>query len=57
MVSTIIFAIIIFSLIIFVHEFGHFVTARLFKVTVHEFAIGMGPVIFSKTKNNKERTI
>ena len=52
MVSTIIFAIIIFSLIIFVHEFGHFVTARLFKVTVHEFAIGMGPVIFSKTKNN-----
>lgn len=52
MALTIIFAIIIFSLIIFVHELGHFITARLFKVTVHEFAIGMGPAIFSRTKNN-----
>lgn len=52
MALTIIFAILIFSLIIFVHELGHFVTARLFKVKVHEFAIGMGPKIFSRTKNN-----
>lgn len=52
MALTIIFAILIFSLIIFVHELGHFITARLFKVTVHEFAIGMGPAIFSRTKNN-----
>ena len=52
MALTIIFAILIFSLIILVHELGHFWTARLFKVTVHEFAIGMGPKIFSRTKDN-----
>ncbi len=47
MIWTIIFAILFFSLIIFVHELGHFLTARLFKVTVHEFAIGMGPKLIS----------
>ncbi len=46
MIWTILFAVLFFSLIIFVHEFGHFITARLFKVTVHEFAVGMGPRIF-----------
>jgi len=34
---------------IFVHELGHFLTARLFKVRVNEFALGMGPAIFKKT--------
>lgn len=38
-----------FSLLIFGHELGHFVTARMFGVTVYEFAIGMGPKLFSKT--------
>ena len=47
---TILFAIVMFSIIIFVHEFGHFITARMFGVTVHEFAIGMGPKIFSRQK-------
>ena len=32
---------------IFIHELGHFVTARLSKVTIYEFAIGMGPTVFS----------
>lgn len=50
MILTIVFAVLMFSLIIFVHEFGHFITARLFGVKVHEFAIGMGPTIFSKQK-------
>jgi regulator of sigma E protease len=35
-----------FSLIIFVHEFGHFITAKLSGVRVNEFSIGMGPKIF-----------
>ena len=47
-ILTIIFAILIFSVIIFVHEFGHFITARMCGVTVHEFAIGMGPVLWKK---------
>jgi regulator of sigma E protease len=41
-----------FSLIVFVHEFGHFIFARLFKVAVHEFSIGMGPAIW-KTKKSE----
>ena len=43
---TLIGAILIFSVIIFVHELGHFMLARIFGVTVHEFAIGMGPALF-----------
>ncbi len=39
-------AILFFGFIIFVHELGHFSIARLFKVKVNEFALGMGPTIF-----------
>lgn len=35
----------IFGLLIFIHEFGHYMVARAFKVGVIEFAIGMGPKI------------
>lgn len=41
--------IFIFGFLIFIHELGHFSFARLFKVDVEEFAVGMGPKIFSKT--------
>ena len=41
-------AIGIFSALIMIHEFGHYLTARLCGVTVHEFALGMGPQIFSR---------
>jgi len=37
--------ILMFGVIVFVHEFGHFLFARLCKVKVNEFAIGMGPAI------------
>ena len=43
-------AILIFGLIILIHEFGHFVMARKCGVFVEEFAMGMGPVLFSKQK-------
>lgn len=46
----IILAILIFGFLIFVHELGHFITAKLFNVKVHEFSIGMGPAIFKKQK-------
>lgn len=32
-----------FGLLVFIHEFGHYITARIFKVTINEFSIGMGP--------------
>ncbi len=42
-------AIFIFGVLILIHEAGHFLFARLFRVTVHEFAIGMGPKVISHT--------
>ncbi len=36
-------ALLVLSLLILIHEFGHFIAARLMKVRVNEFAIGMGP--------------
>ncbi len=38
---------LVFGVMIFIHEFGHFITARLCGVAVKEFAIGMGPTLFS----------
>ena len=45
---TVIYAIVIFLLLIFIHEFGHFIAAKLCNVKVNEFALGMGPAIFKK---------
>ena len=50
-IINIIIALLIFGIVVAVHEFGHFFVAKLNKITVHEFAIGMGPVIFQKEKN------
>lgn len=44
---TILVAIIVFGIMIGVHEAGHLIAAKLSNVYVHEFAIGMGPKIFS----------
>lgn len=50
---TIIIALIVFGVIVTVHEMGHFFTAKYFGVTVHEFSVGMGPKLYSKTKRNR----
>ena len=42
---SIVFAILLFSVLIFVHELGHFTTAKLFGVQVNEFSMFMGPAI------------
>lgn len=44
----VLFAILIFGVLIGIHEFGHFATAKACGVQVEEFAIGMGPAIFKK---------
>ena len=44
----ILLGIFMFGIIIFIHELGHFLTAKAFKVGINEFAIGMGPKLFSK---------
>jgi len=48
--QTAFFAIIIFGLLIFVHEFGHFIVAKFVGIRVEEFSIGMGPKAFSVQK-------
>ncbi len=45
---TILFAILLFSLLVFVHELGHFVAAKASGVRVNEFSMFMGPAIFKK---------
>lgn len=44
----ILLAILIFGFLIFIHEFGHFLAAKLFKVQVNEFSINMGPKLLQK---------
>ena len=46
----IIFTVVILGVIVFLHELGHFATAKYFGMPVSEFAIGMGPKIFSVRK-------
>ena len=48
--ALIVIGILLFELIIFSHEFGHFITAKLSGVKVNEFALGMGPKIISFVK-------
>lgn len=47
---TAIYAIVLFVLLIFPHELGHFIVAKAVGVKVNEFAFGMGPALFQKEK-------
>ena len=53
MVSLISF-IVLLSIVVFVHEWGHFITGRLLGIGVERFAIGFGPAIFKKTWHGVE---
>ena len=44
----VIYAIIVLGILIFVHEFGHFIVAKLFNVKVEKFSLGFGPKLFGK---------
>ncbi len=41
-------AVLMFVLLIVIHEFGHFIAAKICKVRVNEFAVGFGPKLFKK---------
>ena len=45
-------AVLIFGVLIAVHELGHFLAAKLCGVQVNEFSIGMGPALWHRTKGN-----
>ncbi|MGL5702601.1 MAG: site-2 protease family protein, partial [Cetobacterium sp.] len=42
----IIIALLLLGVIIFIHELGHFLAARFFRMPVSEFSIGMGPELY-----------
>ena len=46
------FALLFFGVIIMIHECGHFACAKLFKVKVNEFSLGMGPALFKRKKGD-----
>ena len=50
----VIIPLLVLSFLIFIHELGHYLAARVFKVAIKEFAIGMGPKVFLyKSKKTK----
>ncbi len=53
----IIIAILVFCVIILLHELGHFIAAKLCGIYVKEFAFGMGPVILRKKGKETEYVI
>lgn len=47
---SILMTLIILNVIVVIHEFGHYITAKKFGVGIKEFSIGMGPIIFQRSK-------
>ena len=55
--KTVILTILVFGVIIMLHESGHFLFAKLFHVKVEEFSFGMGPKLWSRIKRDTQYTI
>jgi site-2 protease. Metallo peptidase. MEROPS family M50B len=49
--------IFVFSILVFFHEFGHYIAAIKFGVKVYKFSFGFGPKIYGFTKNETEYNI
>ena len=54
---TLIAALIVFSAVIAIHEFGHFAVAKLCGIQVNEFSIGMGPALWKKIYNGTQYSL
>lgn len=55
-IITLLLLLLILSVIIFIHEFGHFIIAKKSGVYVDEFALGMGPIIWKHKPKKSETT-
>ena len=51
---TLIYMVLILGIIVFIHEFGHFLFAKRAGIYVYEFSLGMGPRIFKFKRKNDE---
>lgn len=56
-ILTAIAAVLVFGVVVLVHEWGHFIVARRNGIRVVEFAIGMGPKLWSKTVNGTQYSV
>ena len=56
-IVAIVACILLFSFAIFIHEFGHFLAARIFGLRVDRFSIGFGPALWKKTVGGVEYRI
>ena len=54
---TAVYAILVFCLLIFVHEFGHFAAAKAVGIRVNEFSIGMGPLLLHRQGKETEYSL
>nr|WP_315024121.1 RIP metalloprotease RseP [uncultured Aminipila sp.] len=54
---TIIYALIMFCILVLVHEGGHFIAAKSVGVKVNEFSVGMGPVLLKKMKGETQYSV
>ena len=50
-------SVFVFSVVIFIHELGHFLVAKKSGIKVNEFSIGMGPRLFSFTKGETDYSV
>ena len=55
--KTILLTVLVFGIIITLHEAGHFLFAKLFRVKVEEFSFGMGPKLWSTVKRGTQYSI
>jgi len=55
--TSILLAIIVLGVLITVHELGHFLVAKSVGIKVHEFSIGMGPLIFQTTRGETKYSL
>ena len=53
---TLIYFVLILGIVVFVHEFGHYLFAKRAGIYVYEFSIGMGPKIFKFNRKKKVKT-
>jgi len=57
MLVYILIALLLFGVLVAVHEFGHFATAKLLGVRVNEFAIGMGPALWKRQRGETQYSL
>lgn len=53
-IGNILLALLLFALLIFIHELGHYTAGKIFKFKINEFSIGFGKALFSKKLKNGE---